>query len=72
MSPVLDLLTAAFGLTVSVLILANLVLVIASLARRRKQALLWLAPLANVAALFLLSDSPGESAAGSGRESGTV
>lgn len=58
MSPILGLLTAAFGVSVAVLILANIVLVIASLARRREQALLWLAPLAGVATLFLLSDSP--------------
>jgi hypothetical protein len=72
MSPILELLAAAFGVTVAILIIANIVLVIASLARRREQALLWLAPLANVAALFLLSDSPRDTASGAPRGSGAA
>jgi hypothetical protein len=44
--------------------------VIASLAGRREQALLWLAPLARVAALFLLGDSPTASVEGHRRNSG--
>ena len=52
------MLAVAFGVSVLVLILANIVLVVASLARRRELALQWLAPLAGVAVLFLLRDSP--------------
>ena len=58
MPPILGFLAAAFGILISILTLANILLVIASLAGRREQALLWLAPLAGVAALFLLGDSP--------------
>jgi ABC-type Na+ efflux pump permease subunit len=52
------LLAVAVGIFVSILVLANVVLVVASLVGRREQAQLWLAPLAKVAALFLLPDSP--------------
>ncbi|HET9640739.1 MAG TPA: hypothetical protein VFP12_16205 [Allosphingosinicella sp.] len=72
MSPILELIAVAFGLLVSLLILANILLVIASLAGRRERALLWLAPIADVAALFLLSDSPSDTADGTPRESGAA
>jgi hypothetical protein len=72
MTPILELLAAAFGLSVSVLVVANIVLVAASLARRRELALRWLAPLADVAELFLLSDSPRDRARGAPRESGAA
>jgi hypothetical protein len=69
MSPILELLAVAFGVSVSLLVFANIVLVVASLARRRELALRWLAPLADVAALFLLSDSPCDRAGRTPRES---
>ena len=61
MTPVLELLAVAFGFLASVLVLANIILVVASLTRRRERALRWLAPFTHVAALLLLSDSPGNS-----------
>jgi hypothetical protein len=72
MSPIMGLLAVGFGLSVSVLVLANIVLVVASLARRRELALQWLAPLANVATLFLLSDSPRVTTGRTPRESGAA
>lgn len=71
MAPILELLAVAFGILVSVLILANIVLVVASLTRRRERALRWLAPFTNVAVLFLLSDSPGNSS-GTPRKGGVA
>lgn len=69
MTPILELLAVGFGLLVSALVLANILLVIASLTRRRERALRWLAPFANVAALFLLGDSP-DNAGGAHRKGG--